>query len=291
MRLRKTTFVSLIFAVFLIVLLAVVVDHKKKAQRFNPRYLPAKDEKTKATQDIDVFLLVGYKEDGSKKWEVKGATAEFITESVIKLTDIVAKAYGEENELTVVSDFGTVDQKAENIHLEQNVVATTDEGTKLTTDYLDYNKEEGVIYTEADVWIERRNITAFGTGAYAKQLLNAVELKKNIGMMIGPTIIVCDGPVNLDYVKNIAVFYDNVVVIDEQGHVLADRMDVYYDPKAKEINQVFAVGNVEIIKGENITYTEEAIYDTASGSVIFHKRPKLIISPEKEEEQKIRTTE
>ncbi|MBU4457629.1 MAG: hypothetical protein KJ902_02690, partial [Candidatus Omnitrophica bacterium] len=77
-----------------------------------------------------------------------------------------------------------------------------------------------------------------------------------------------------------ATFQNNVEVKDVEGNIFADRIDVYFNPGSKRVKCVVARGNVRIINGENVTYSEKAIYLVDEGRVILPKRPRLVIQNE-----------
>lgn len=282
MKPRKIISVSLRLIVAAI-LVFLFLAHRNKQAPVAP-ILPPQDNTT-ATQNIDKFILVGNKKDGSKKWEVKGKEAIFVSETLIELKNINAKAYGSNN-VTIVADSGSVDHATNNIHLEKNVIATTDDGIRLSTDYADYSGKTEAINTEAPVLIEGKGVKTTGIGMQAVPSLEFARIKKAVVANVEPkTLITCDGPLDIEYKKNAAVFYNNVHVTDTQGELFADRVDALYDPNTKKIIQVFAVGKVKIIQGENITYCEEATYNTQDGKVIFRGQPKLVITPEEGKKQ------
>jgi lipopolysaccharide assembly outer membrane protein LptD (OstA) len=85
-----------------------------------------------------------------------------------------------------------------------------------------------------------------------------------------PTVITCDGPLEIDYEDNIAHFADNVVAEDGRGTLVADYMDVYYNQTTQQVHKIIASGNVVIQSKEgNITYSDNAIYLADDGKVIL----------------------
>ena len=64
---------------------------------------------------------------------------------------------------------------------------------------------------------------------------------------------------------------------DSKGNIIADRIDVYFSPETRRVKCVVARGNVKIMNGKNITYSEKAIYLVDQGRVILPNRPKLVI--------------
>ena len=76
-----------------------------------------------------------------------------------------------------------------------------------------------------------------------------------------PTIITCDGRLDIYHEKKIAKFYDNVFLDAVGGKVYCDQMDIFIDPETKSVTKAIAIGNVKIVKGSNISYSQRAIYD------------------------------
>ena len=66
---------------------------------------------------------------------------------MVKLTSVNANVYGEEEDVNLVADNGAYDKASGKMHLEDNVVITTTGGGKMTTDYLDWDKESQRVST------------------------------------------------------------------------------------------------------------------------------------------------
>ena len=263
-------------------------------------------------QRIDDFSLSGGNQRGKKAWEVKGKSADIFTD-VVKLTSVNANVYGEEEDVNLVADNGTYDKASGKMHLEDNVVITTTGGGKMTTDYLDWDKESQRVSTEAMVNIERQNIKATAKGLEGEPNLKRISLKDDVKVEIReqveepamllteavheaasageskipdplfsakePTIITCTGPLEIDYEKEIAVFHNNVMV-DQKDHGVmhADRMDAYFDFKNKKILRIISKGNVKIVKDENTSYSDEALYSAQDGKLTLSGNPRLVIN-------------
>ncbi len=260
---------------------------------------------------ISSFTVSGYTKGGKKQWDLEGKSADIMTQE-IKLIDVTGKVYGKETDMTIVADEGTLNRIDNSIHLEKNVRATTDDGATLTTDYLDWDAQRQLLSSDAPVWIERGMMEAQGTGIVAQPALSFVELKKDVTVKISleektddsaqkqdaddlsqdepppPTVITCDGPLEVQYEKNLAIFRDNVKVKDNRGEIFADKMDVYFGAQTEKskqmegmegmgIEKVVAVGDVEIHHGGNITYSQRAVYDAATGKLTLTGQPKLVI--------------
>jgi hypothetical protein len=160
----------------------------------------------------------------------------------------------------------------------------------MTTDTLDWHRSANVVTTKDKVRIEKENMTAEGKGAEAKLNLNLAKMEKEVTVNINTdpkkpggniTTITCDGPLNVDYQNEMGIFRNNVVATDAQGKIYADMMRVYFDFKAKAIKKIICVGNVRIIKGENTSYSEQAIYTAADKKLLLIGKPKLVLYSEK----------
>jgi LPS export ABC transporter protein LptC len=257
-------------------------------------------------QQINDFSLAGYGESGKKTWEIFGKSAD-IFKDIVKLKQIVGNLYDEKENIKLTADKGDFDKEKGTVHLEQNVIITTSAGAKLTTDSLLWDRLNQLVSTEDKVNIERQDMHLVAQGASGRPDLNEVILEKDVQMNILPaeqasggltkaqeTIITCDGPLQIDYQKNVATFNNNVKV-DRQGmQISSDIMEVYFItssgekepspqvqdasmPLGGKIDKIVARGNVKITRGENVSYSEEATYSALDKKIILSGRPKLII--------------
>ena len=204
------------------------------------------------------FNLEGLTERGAKKWDVKGESAEAISENEIKLDNIVAKAYGEEAEAVITADSGVYDRARNNVRLQKNVKATIEASQGFTGDFVDVG--------------DASKKTGPSDAAAKPKAAKAAKKTK--------TIITCDGEVQFDYEKNQAYFTKNVKVMSEDGSIDADKITVYLDSNTRRMSQIVAEGNVKITRGENITYSDKASYDESSKKITLSGKPRLILSPE-----------
>lgn len=247
-------------------------------------------------QQISDFCLTGYGEKGKKSWDLCGKSADIFKE-VVKLKDVVGNLYGKEENVKLTADRGDFNKVDGKVHLEDNVVITTSTGAKLTTDSLDWERNSELLSTKDNVNIQRDNMIIVASGARAEPDLKKVALEKDIRLDINPEkiIITCDGPLEIDYEKNIASFNNNVKVEKSDSEIFSDKMDVYFiTPKDTDeskntqglgsfkIDRIIARGNVKVIRGDNISYSEEAIYIVSAKKLILTGRPKLIISSTEE---------
>jgi lipopolysaccharide export system protein LptA len=187
------------------------------------------------------------------------------------------------------------------------VVITTSSGAKLITDSLDWDRQKELVTTKDKVNIARQNMYATALGAMGQPSLSRVTLKKEVQVDINQeppkdkpdsegtkTTITCDGPLEIDYTKSVATFRNNVLVVTQGNQIYSDAMDVYFMPSAKtqeaeeakkarmeeaeaSLEKIVARGNVKIVKGENVSYSDEAIYTVADKKILLTGRPKLVI--------------
>jgi len=226
------------------------------------------------------FSFSKYATDGGKELEIDGDSADIFTRKVV-LNNIIAKAYAEDQPVTLTADNGVFDKGSGKVFLEKNVVATTEDGARLITETLSISPQEKYIETESTAVVKKDNVDVKGDGASGDSQIKNVKFNKNVTVVIsgdedeggnpGPsTTITCDGPLDIDYDKNIARFYDNVIATDKRGTLMADRMDVYYNKVTRGVAKIVATGNV-IIQDEsgNETYSDSVIYLAEEGRVIL----------------------
>ena len=77
----------------------------------------------------------------------------------------------------------------------------------------------------------------------------------------------------MDWSKNTAIFIENALLVDEDGRVEADRMEVFLvaseeDENKEDVEKVIATGNVKITTPER---------RTKSGKAVFHKKEDILI--------------
>jgi len=250
----------------------------------------AEEKKEAAQQEVKDFSFVQYKEGGDQKWKMSGRSAE-VLDNEVNIEYLSALSFGEGTMLKLKADKGVFDKGENLVHLSDNVVAASTDGTKLTTDHMVWDAETKNVSTDGSVDIKRPDMEITATGATCDIEGKTAELKQDINAKFvsdksgildsvngkNQTTITCDGPLELNYNKNRAFFHGNVKVEDSRGDILADRLDVYFNPKTKRVKCVVGRGNVRIINGENITYSEKAIYLVDQARVILPNRPKLVI--------------
>jgi LPS export ABC transporter protein LptC len=214
---------------------------------------PEEEANISGDQKMMAFSLSGFEKTGKKKWEVQGKSADIVSE-VVNLTDVVAKAYGDQSDMTLTADKGSFNRATNDAHFESNVVVSGTNGTEMKTDALDLKNAEQKIVTD-----------------------RPVKMKSDVKT---PTIITCDGPMEIDYGKSSAVFNKNVKVDDDRGQLSCDTATAYYDTKTKQVSKIIARGNVKIMREGSWTYSDEATYLAQEQKVILTGSPKVMIYPD-----------
>lgn len=256
-------------------------------------------------QQINDFSLSGFGEKGKKTWDVSGKSADILTDTV-QLENVTGNMYGEKDNIQLAADKGDFNKKDAKVHLEDDVVITTSSGAKLTTDSLNWDRKNNLVATDDRVNIEKDNMITTATGALGQPQLNKVELKKDVRVQILPVkekeaediggmgnekvVITCDGPLSIDYEKNLATFNNNVKVDRSDSQITSDKMEVYFNKDTSQgtanelinskIAKIIARGNVKITRGENVSYSDEAVYNAADKKILLSGRPKLVLYSE-----------
>ncbi len=286
---KRFIFVCVILASFYIVFLFLRLnvnitdfrseekDHNKETQG---EELPS--------QRVYSFSFSKYTPEGHRELEIEGDSADIFSK-IVSLTNVIAKAYADDKPITITADNGIFDKSTSYIHLTKNVVATSEEGTTLRSDSLDIDTNNKILSTDDRALVEKDNIKLEGKGARGDSNLKKIKFKRNVTVVISsedknmsPTIITCDGPLDVDYVNNIARFNDNVIATDQRGKLSSDYMDVFYDKSSRRVYKIIARGNVIIEQEGNVTYSDNVIYLAKEGRVILGGDPEAIYYPESE---------
>lgn len=269
---------------------------------------------TSEPQQMEDFNIAGYDGKGEKTWEVEGASMDMAGNDV-KISDITAHLYGNEKNkenMVLTADRGQFDRATGKVRLEDNVRAVTDTGAELTTSALDWSQKDQVISSDEKVNISRDNVTAVGEGLEAKPDMKVAKFEKDVVVTMqgkspassaaaegspegspegaadsksagpGKMTITCDGPMELDYEHQIATFEKNVQVTGDadQGSMVSDKMTIYFNNQTKQMDRIVAEGHVKIMRDENTSYSDSAVFTAADRKVVLTGRPHLEIFPE-----------
>lgn len=238
---------------------------------------PTDGDNSVSAHKVYSFSFAKYTPAGKKEIEIEGDSADILSETV-HLMNVMAKAYAEEAPVTITADKGDYNKSANEVDLNENVVATTEDGTRLLTEKLKIFPSENVMETDVPASVKKDNIHIDGLGARGDSGLKKMEFHKNVTVIVqdpeekssGPTTITCDGPLVIDYDKNIARFKENVVAEDSRGKLTADTMDVYYNKDSRRVSKIMAVGNVVIENPDGSqTFSDNVVYFAEEGRIIL----------------------
>lgn len=239
------------------------------------------------SQKILSFVLGGFEEDGGRKWQLKGSTANIFSDR-IKISGVVLRVYLDELTLTVKAKDGNYEKSTQDVHLDNGVIIKTPDGLRLYTPYLDWNSKDDSFKTDAKVHLFRDDIVVFANGTVGHPSEKLVVLERNIRIKIkkekSPAMKVsCKGPLFLDYGRHICTLKDNVTVVDKDVSISSDVMKVLFDIKKRQITRIISLGNVKIVKGDNTSTSQRAIYTPYNGRVRLIGNPKIQIVEGKDE--------
>ena len=232
------------------------------------------------TDVISAFSLAGHTDAGRKKWEVQGETADLMNE-IVDLSPMRAKSFGQV-EIRLSAQKGRFNKATHDVHLEGDVVVVTSDGAELTTQSLNWvqAREEGS--TEDWVRVNRPGMIALGLGGTGYPKLKRVWLEKRVTVTLedlkGKTVVTCNGPMEVDYGRNKARFWNRVKVVDSQGVIRSDRLDVSFDPKTHRMDQAVFWGHVVIDHGEQKAHANRVNYWQPLGRIQMAGHPRLLLT-------------
>ena len=131
-----------------------------------------------------------------------------------------------------------------------------------------------------------KGVKITGVGLEATPGLKTAEMQKDVTIKVEPKseqmggeplTITCDGPLEIDQAKSVAVLKNNVVAVQLGRTLKTDRMEVYFDPANKKITQMICDGHFYLVQAGNSTQADHAVYDAVTQKVTLSGRPKLIL--------------
>ncbi|MBI2870584.1 MAG: LPS export ABC transporter periplasmic protein LptC [Candidatus Omnitrophica bacterium] len=251
----------------------------------------AQDKEGGMDQKMLTFTFSEYTNDGRKKMDIEGDSADIFSASV-DLFNLIAHVYNSDQDITITSDTGTFDRATNHVELVSNVIARSQDGGMVQTNSMDYDSDSGVGTTEDQTWITQEGMISNGKGAVVHSKERRAELKRDVHVLFvnrddeekGLTTITCDGPLEVDSEARLAVFQNNVLVQDHRGTVASDRMEVTITREEQKIERIICTGNVNIRQGQSSTLSERAVYLAQEGRVVLTGAPRLVIYPDELEE-------
>lgn len=109
-------------------------------------------------------------------------------------------------------------------------------------------------------------VLAFSTGLAAQGTQVAFgAIQQNSGL---PVEVTSDN-LSIDQTAGTAIFTDNVVIVQGEMRLSADRVLVVYDTEVQGIDRIEATGNVILISGEDAAESERADYNVDDGTIVM----------------------
>jgi len=244
-------------------------------------------ESSPASQQLQGFNLNGYTNTGEKAWDVNGTKAD-ISDTNIQITNVDANYYGSQ-ETNLTADHGTINKTNGDVHLKDNVVITsTDRGTQMFTDHLDWNHNKDLVTTTDPVKILDPQGVVTGQGLSAHPNLRKAQINKHVKAMVHTQpegelndqiiTITCDGPMQMNQATQYAIFIDHVVAVEPStGRKLyCDKMEVWFNQATKKIKKAVCTGHVKAVQGPNISFADKMTYEGESQILTMVGRPKIV---------------
>ncbi len=233
-----------------LVIVVLVLTMALFARRIEPKTIKTSSSadliRSSAEQHLQTFKLKGFDEQGKQFWNLEGENARIDT--------------------------------TKTVYLEKEVTLKLRDGMVVKTDHVQWSQDQGIMRTDAKVYADHASVKVTGRGALGKPNESFLQLNRDVEMTINATTKVnCWGPMKIFYAQNKMVFYRQVQVTDDKGTLKARRMDVSFDPDTKKIEQIIAIGDVIIQRGEDQTRSQRAIYSVTTGSVRLEGDPELTL--------------
>jgi LPS export ABC transporter protein LptC len=159
---KKTIIISSIIIISLVVLISVMIMARGKINK--PENL-LKELKNSVDLQIKGFVYteVG---DGKAKWEVKAETATYDKKQNLVVLELVKiKLMTSDGRVYLMkADKGRIITDEKNVEINGNVVISSNDGDRFSTDYIKYNNNEKKFYTDAPVIMENKKMKMTGNG-------------------------------------------------------------------------------------------------------------------------------
>lgn len=148
--------------------------------------LPSRERGSSSTPDAKVtgFHLVETR-SGVKLWEIWGDLAEVFEKEglarVMKISQqVTVTLYSDQGKLTSRSDKATLNMRTKDVRLEGNVTATSEQGSSLQTQLLDWSAEDRRLSTSSPVTLVKGGLVSRGVGMEAETNLERARLLSRV---------------------------------------------------------------------------------------------------------------
>ena len=232
-------------------------------------------------QTIKDFYLSNYKEDGVREWELKGDEA-VVHDRYVDIDKMEATYFSADDPIKIKSKRAKLDKENMDVYLEKDVEVKNEEGMKLTTDSLDWQRNNNLIETEDWVQAEKESMQIKAKGLSADTQFKNVDFQKDVQVTFpgqdNQEIITvnCVGPLEIQYNDGTATFYNNVVMEKKEGKLFSDKSTIFFDGANKKITKIVSEGNVKIIRDDNITFAQKATYWGQDQRLTLEGNPRLV---------------
>jgi len=239
-------FCKLLRIVIILLLISGCSGEKKEEVKTKEDKTVSKEEMLNLKQEVYTFKVKSFNKQNKVDWALEGESAT-VVDNLIHINKLKGEYYGDDMTFTLQASKAVYDKVTQDIVLTGDIVGTTSDGGKLVTDHATWNASSEEITTDAHVNITRENINCQGEGALTKPKLKWAQLMTEIRVDFGSgRVITCNGPFELDLEKNVAIFNNNVKIIDKESVMLTDKLTAFLNPDTNEIDRVLTEGNVEI---------------------------------------------
>jgi len=238
---------------------------------------------------IKDFYLSNFKDDGTRDWEVKGESA-IMHDNYVDIDDMEANYYAKDDTILVTSDEARLNKENMNVYLKDSVHIENEEGVTLETDSLNWKRELNRVETDDWVKATRDSMEIEASGFLADTQFKTAAFKKDVKVTLSDKeskeaiIAVCSGPLEIEYNEGKAIFNENVVVAHPQGKLYSDKATLFFDTENKEIIKIVSEGNVRIVRGSNVTFSQKATYLNKEQRIVLEGRPRIVYYPDSEED-------
>ncbi len=249
-----------------------------------------------ATQRMSEFTLTGYEETGGKRWDLSGSEAN-LDGQIVTIRKPDAVGYDPERTSYLTASVAQIHQQTRQVRLEHDVTVHTSDGLWFASPILYWIPDQDRVETDAPVRIETDHMLLRGYGLTGLTPLKQATVHEDVELVLnssddelpgggGPgegskhVVITCDGPLTVDYQRDIATFERNVHVVDPSGEIYSDTLVAYLNRTTHTIRYADAIGHVRILQAHNTATSERAVYEPLRGRITLVGRPSLLLYPD-----------
>ena len=287
---RVQPVLSLIFLVFSAYCL-VLNGCAKRSNELSGKETVNATAEPPTTQQMSGFTLIGYKDDGSKKWQLHGQGAS-IEGNIVTIHQPDAIGFDPVHQANLTASVAQVNQDNRHVRMEHNVIIHTVDGLWFSSPILYWIPDKDEVATDQPVRIESDHMLLRGRGLTGQTQLKQAVIPSDIELVLNPSdhelaagaaqqvTITCDGPLSFDYGNGVATFEQNVHIKDPNGDLYSDKLIAYLDQTSHTIRYAEAIGRVRIHQNQNTALSEKAVYEPSIGKITLVGKPSLLVYPQ-----------